>query len=208
MPYPEKKCLIITGGEFSPFAEEKTDPDLVIACDRGWQHAEKLGIAYDIAIGDFDSAPAPGGDIPVITHPVKKDDTDTMLAARYALEHDYKDITIGCAFGGRLDHALANIQTASFIVSNGGTAALYGNDTFAYAFTKALRSFPRREGYSFSVFSLSDRCTGVSIQGALYECDDIELTSSFPLGVSNGWRLDEIKLSVNEGIILVVESRL
>lgn len=207
MPCPEKKCLIITGGDFSPPTDE-TGHDFVIACDRGWQHAEKLGIPYDIAIGDFDSAPAPSGDIPVITHPVKKDDTDTMLAARYALEHGYKDITICCAFGGRADHAMANIQTASFIVSNGGSAALYGNDTFAYVFTDTLRSFPIREGCSFSVFSLSDRCTGVSIHGALYECDDIELTAAFPLGVSNGWRLSEIEVSVKEGILLVIESRL
>ncbi len=167
-----------------------------------------MGLVPDIVIGDFDSSPVPEGKLKTELYPKEKDDTDTMLAARRALKLGYRDITICCAFGGRADHALANIQTASFIVSAGGEAALFGRDTFAYAFTGKKREFPRMGGFSFSVFSLSDKCTGVSIRGSCYDCEDTDLTRSFPLGVSNDWRRDTIEICVKKGILLVVESRL
>ena len=208
MLFPDRKCLIISGGELSPLPETEKAPDYVIACDIGWQHAEKLHITPDIVIGDFDSSPLPDNALPTKTYPKEKDDTDTMLAARYALDLGYRDITICCAFGKRADHALGNIQTASFIVSNGGEAALIGRDTYAYAFTDTKRVFPRLVEYSFSVLALSDRCCGVNISGSLYDCEETDFTNSFPLGISNGWRKDTIEVSVRSGILLVVESRL
>ena len=208
MQYPDGKCLIISGGEFSPLPAEESSPDYVIACDAGWQHAKKLRITPDIVIGDFDSSPLPDTALPVKTYPEAKDDTDTMLGARHALSLGFKDITICCAFGGRADHSLGNIQTASFIVSNGGEACLIGRDTYAFAFTEKKRAFPRLEESSFSVFSLSDKCSGVSISGSLYDCEAAGFTSSFPLGVSNGWKKDKIEVSVASGILLVMESRL
>ena len=208
MRYHERKCLIISGGEFSPLPETELSPDYVIACDIGWQHAGKLNLTPDIVIGDFDSSPLPDAALPVKLYPKEKDDTDTMLAARHALSLGFKDITICCAFGGRADHALANIQTAAFIVSNGGEAGLIGINTRAIAFTRAKKVFPRPGEYSFSVFSLSDKCTGVSIRGSLYDCEDISFTNSFPLGVSNGWKKDTIEVSVDSGILLVIQSRL
>ena len=207
MPCPEKKCLIITGGDFSPPADE-TGHDFVIACDRGWQHAKKLGIPYDIAIGDFDSAPAPAGDIPVITHPVKKDDTDTMYAVRTALEKRCRKIAIACAFGGRLDHTLANLQSAAYVVSHDGECHLVGEDTEAFVFPASRKTFPRREGWSLSLFALSDVCTGVTIEGTKFDCEGVTMTNAFPLGVSNVWTSDEAVVSVESGIMMAVQSRL
>lgn len=208
MQHPERKCLIISGGEYTPLPDHKEAYSYIIACDKGWQHASRMKLVPDIVIGDFDSSPVPEGRLPIKTYPKEKDDTDTMLAARHALELGYKDITICCAFGGRIDHALGNIQAAAFIVSNGGEAALMGNDTFAYAFNGKKRVFPRLGEYSFSVFALSDKCTGVSILGSLYDCEDTDFTNCFPLGVSNGWKNDTIEICAGSGILLVVESRL
>ena len=77
------KALIISGGDYSPIPDLSCD--YVIACDRGYLHAEKMGIRPDLILGDFDSAPVPDGKIQVEQYPVRKDDTDTMLAVKKAL---------------------------------------------------------------------------------------------------------------------------
>ena len=201
-------CLIVSGGEFAPLPEDLRRPAFVIACDRGWQYARRLGLSPDLTVGDFDSAPPPETGAPVERVPTRKDDTDTMLAARRALEKGFRDIAVCCAFGGRLDHTLANLQTAAWLVSHGARVRLTGTDTDALAFSGGTAEFPRRDGWSLSVFALTDACDGVSIRGTKYECESAALTSAFPLGVSNVWAEEEAVISVKSGILLVMQSRL
>ncbi len=201
-------CLIITGGEYAVIPDDIRNADYVIACDRGWQYAQQMGIKPDLIIGDFDSSPLPETDIPILQFPSHKDDTDTMLAAREALKRGYKNIAICCAFGARLDHAMANIQTAAFLVSNGAKVRLSGKDTEARVFTKGDLSIPQMTSYSLSLFSISDKCEGVCIKNAEYECSDITLTNAFPLGVSNKWTSGDVNISVREGILMVLCSRI
>ncbi|MBR6257518.1 MAG: thiamine diphosphokinase [Lachnospiraceae bacterium] len=201
-------CLLISGGEYADIPEDIKNADFVIACDRGWQHAVRMGIRPDLIMGDFDSAPAPDTDIPVMHFPSHKDDTDTMIAAREALSRGYKNVAVCCAFGARLDHTIANIQTAAFLVSNGAEVRLYGKDTEAYVFTKGSVILPVKPGYSLSLFSLSDKCEGIYIKGTEYECDDVTLSNTYPLGVSNEWASGEAHISVGSGILMVLCSAL
>ena len=197
-------CLIITGGEYAIIPDDIRNADYVIACDRGWQYARQMGIKPDLIIGDFDSSPRPETDIPILQFPSHKDDTDTMLAAREALKLGFKNIAICCAFGARLDHTMANIQTASFLVSNGAMVRLSGKETEAYVFTQGVFSIPPMPAHSLSLFSISDQCEGVCIQNAEYECNDITLTNAFPLGVSNKWTSGSVNISVKKGILMVL----
>ena len=201
-------CVVISGGEYCDLPAELRGPDYVIACDRGWQYATRMGLRPDWIVGDFDSAPLPVTDVPVTQVPTRKDDTDTMLAARRALELGYRDLALVCAFGGRLDHTLANLQTAAWLVARGARVRLIGEDTDALAFTGGTERIPRRDGYSLSVFALSDRCAGVTIRGTKYECENETLTNAFPLGVSNVWASDAAEISVESGTLLVLQSRL
>ena len=199
-------CLLVSGGDLSELPGELSKASFVIACDLGWQHAEKLGLRPDLIVGDFDSSEPPAANVPVERAPRMKDDTDTMIASRRALEMGFRDIAICCAFGGRLDHTLANLQTAAFLASHGARVRLTGKDNDALVFGNRTERVPRRAGWSLSVFSMSDQCVGVTIRGTKYECEDITLTNAFPLGVSNEWVSDEAEISVSEGIILVLQS--
>lgn len=201
-------CVIISGGEYCALPDGTPKADYLIACDRGWQYAREMNLIPDLIVGDFDSSPQPVTDIPIERVPTRKDDTDTMLAVRRALERGYRNVLIACTFGGRMDHAYANLQTAAFLVSHGASARLVGVDTDALAFTGGTQRFSRRDGWSLSVFSLSDHCTGVSIHGTKYECDNVSLTNTFPLGVSNTWAADEAVISVQSGILLVLQAKL
>ena len=199
-------ALIISGGDYAPVSGR--DYGFVVACDRGWLHAQRMGIRPGLILGDFDSAPVPEGDIPVEIHPRQKDDTDTMLAMKKTLAQDCGEITVACAFGGRLDHTLANIQTAAWLAERGMTVRLAGADAEAAVFPSGTLRFPRREGRSLSLFSLSDRCEGVRIRGTKYEGQGLTLTNAIPLGVSNVWTTEEAEITVKTGILLVMQSGL
>lgn len=204
----DELCLIISGGDFCPLPEELRGAARVIACDRGYTYAERLGLVPDLIMGDFDSSPLPVSGIPAERFPTRKDDTDTMLAVRRAMAEGLRNIAVCCAFGGRLDHTLANIQTAAFIAAEGGRARLIGADSELVAFSGGTERIPRREGRSLSVFSLSDRCEGVTIRGTKYDCREIALTNCIPLGISNVWTSETAEITVRSGILAVLQSAL
>ncbi len=202
------KCMIISGGEFAPLPKPDENT-FVIACDRGYAYAQRCGIRPDLLVSDFDSysgAVDPG--IPLRRFPSEKDDTDTMLAIRAAIEEGFTEAVLYCALGGRLDHTLANLQSLSFALSHGLKLRIVTDDSEVRLLQNGSLRLPRREGFSLSVFSYSDCCRGVSLRGTKYELRDAVLLNSFPLGVSNEWAADTAVISVADGTLLIVQSRL
>ena len=203
-------CLIISGGDYHGLPEElqTISPACIIACDRGWQHAERMGLTPDLVVGDFDSAPPPSH-LPWERVPTRKDDTDTMLAVKEALKRGYRHLALLCAFGGRFDHSLANIQAGAYAARRGAAACLYGADTRGLVSAgPAVHQLPRRDGWSLSLFSLSERCGGLSLKGTKYDGKNLCLDSSFPLGVSNVWTEDQAEIAFESGMLLILESQL
>ena len=203
-----KRCVIISGGEYSPI-EGLSPADFVIACDKGYTYAKRCGVVPDLVVSDFDSY---GGQIdpgiPVKRFQSEKDDTDTMIAIRYAVEYGFEEVLLLCALGRRLDHALANLQALAFAQAHGLCASILAEDTFVTTLRNGSLRIPRREGWSLSVFAVTDRCTGVNVSGAKYPLRDAEVTNRFPFGVSNEWVDDTAEISAAEGILLIVLSKL
>ena len=205
------KCLIISGGEYCE-AFEELNYDYIIACDKGIEYACKMGIIPHLIMGDFDSfkgqIPSAYSSIPIERFIPHKDDTDTMLAIKKALELGYKDITLTCALGGRLDHTYANLQSLAFIAANGGAGRLYSDRERILTFTGGKLILPRLEGFSLSLFAFSNTCDGLSVQGTEYEVTNISLSNTFPLGISNEWKADRAVITMEKGLLLVIESRM
>ncbi len=202
-----KKCVILAGGEFYP-AEDLSSEDFLIACDRGLVYAARCGLRPQLIIGDFDSysGPLPEG-VPVERHPVMKDDTDTMLAARRAVELGYEELEILWGLGGRLDHSLANIQTLVFAACRGLKTRMRDERTELTVITGGRLTLPRREGWALSLFSLGDECRGLSLRGTKYPLENARLTNRFPLGVSNDWAAGEAEIQLKSGLLLVVQAK-
>ena len=200
-----EKCVIITGGDFHPVQGVRPG-DTLIACDRGYAHALASGLRPDLVIGDFDSyAGSVDAGIPVRRLPFEKDDTDTMSAVRWACAEGFEELELHCALGGRLDHTLANLQALVFAAQRGLRASIQSPDTVIRALHGGTLRIPRREGFSLSVFSVTDSCR-VSIRGAKYALENALLTNAFPLGVSNEWAAPETEISAEDGTLLIVES--
>ena len=125
----QNRCVVISGGDFSPVPGISPD-DFVIACDRGYVYCERLGLRPDLIISDFDSYTGPvDSEIPLNRFVSEKDDTDTMLAVRYAVEHGFHELLLCCALGGRLDHLIANLQSLVYAQKHGLPAVLLSEDT-------------------------------------------------------------------------------
>ena len=203
-----KPCLIISGGQLSLFSVPEGGA-FVIACDRGYDYARRCGITPDLVVSDFDSSQtAVEAGVPVRRLPTEKDDTDTMSALRFALEHGFREIHLVCALGGRLDHLIANLQSALLAALRGAQVQIHAADTEICTLRNGSMTLPRREGFSLSLFAAEDRCRGVCVSGVKYPLTDAELTCSFPLGVSNEWAAPAAEVSVEEGTLLIVQSRM
>lgn len=62
---------------------------------------------------------------------------------------------------------------------------------------------PELNGY-ISVFSMSEKAEGVSIQGLKYTLENGTLTNDYPLGVSNEFIGRTARIAVESGTLLVV----
>lgn len=200
-----KLCAIISGGDFSPLSGIENS-DFVIACDKGLEYALKSGVKPDLFVGDGDSFSGKvPPDIKKLPLPCKKDDTDTLAAVRYALKSGFRDITLYCALGGRLDHTVANIQSAAFAAENGAFVRFCDEKNTLYVTGPRRITLNKRKGCSLSLFSLGDRLCGVTVSGAEYPLENARLTNVFPVGVSNEWK-DDVEISFSEGTMLIVLS--
>lgn len=205
-----KICHIFAGGELGGVTRELRvlREGFVICADCGLRHAEKLGIEPDVVIGDFDSY---SGEIPqtaeVIRTVPEKDDTDTLMALKTAIERGYRQIYLYGALGGaRFDHAVANIQTMIYAREHGAELVLIGNETVSLQ-GAGERIYPRSrsDGY-FSVFAVTESVRIAYMRGVKYPLEDYEMKQSFPIGVSNEITDEAACLCIESGLALVIQT--
>lgn len=204
-----KKCYIFAGSPDARCSGVEFDRNRYVICaDGGYSLAKRLGIMPDVIIGDFDTYREKlPSDCEIIRHPPEKDDTDTMLAVKLALDRGYKNIVICGAIGGRLDHTFANIQTLRYIMKHGGNGELAGDGSFATMQGPGVKVYSRINGYYFSLFSYTEECSGITATGFKYPLKDAVLKNSFPLGISNMVTGKAGVISLEKGILLVIFSK-
>ena len=215
----EPKCIIISAGKFTPLDIKINEGDFVIACDAGFMYAQQLGILPDLIVGDFDSAAeadpavlrgireiAEHDPARIIKLDVRKDDTDTIKAVKIGLSKGYQKFYLYGALGGRrFDHSFANIQTLTFIKHNGGRGYIFDQDRMIMIAENETIKFNRGNTGYLSVFSLTEKSRGVTLKGLMYNLENGELTSDFPLGVSNEFIIDEeAEVTVTDGTLLII----
>ena len=201
-----RECVIFCAAECDGLARPIGPESFVIAADGGLRHTEKLGIAPDAVLGDFDSLGfCPEG---ANVFPVEKDDTDAMLAVRLGLRQGCGEFLLyGSLDGPRLDHTVANFQTLQFLADHGAVGYLIGNTTMATVVKNGKITFPAGLSGTISVFCMGPDAVGVTEKGLFYGLENGTLTSGFPLGVSNHFTGEEVTISVKNGSLLVLWER-
>ena len=198
--------MIFCAAEYDGRPVQVEPEDLLIAADGGVRHLEKLGIAPDVKLGDFDSlgyVPRDG-----VVFPVGKDDTDAMLAVRLGLERGYREFVIyGGLDGPRLDHTVANFQTLQYLADRSARGFLVGKDSIVTVIKNGTLEFAAADEGLMSVFCMGADAEGVCIEGLQYALEDGMLTAGFPLGVSNHFVGKPAAVRVARGSLLLIWDR-
>ncbi len=204
------RCIIFAAGamEITPLLPQTFSPDdYIIAADAGVHNAAALAVTPHLVMGDMDSlekSEVPAG---AILFPVRKDDTDLMLAVKKGIELGCRSFLIYGALGGRLDHTYAAFQTLSYLLEHGAAGILVDGRQWVTMLQNTSLVLPA--GYRHvSIFSYTEKCRGISLKGLSYPLEDAEPDQNFPLGVSNAAIEDPAIISVREGKLLVILSDL
>ncbi len=186
------------------------EPDLVICADGGIRHAEPLGLRPGLILGDFDSADltmltalqAEG--IPVQRVPVEKDQTDTQLALNEAVRRGAAEILLVGGAGSRLDHTLANLlllpgYTVPITMADGKNVARL----LRPGMEMAVHGQP---GDYLSLLPLTPVAAGVTVSGVKWPLAQATLRWGESLGVSNQLAGSRAAVSVDDGLLLVIQA--
>ena len=199
-----ENCFIFGAGKDTGLVCRPGPGDYVIAADGGYLACRRAGIVPDLLVGDFDSMAEPADFPNILRLPVEKDDTDTFLAAKYAMERGCRTFHIYGGTGGRLDHTLANLQLLVWLSQRGAGGYLY-DEGFTYtAVTNGAITIPQGPEWGLlSVFCMGPDAKGVYESGVQYPLEDAVLTAGFPLGVSNHIIAPQARISVREGSLVI-----
>lgn len=199
-----QKCYIVGAGECFGLDFSKDEGDYIIAADAGYRYLMEAGKVPDMVVGDFDTLKYLPEHPNVVQLPCEKDVTDTWEAVTRGLDKGYKEFHIYGCTGGRIEHTIANIQLLARIAEEGGSGYLYDEKSILTVIKDSEIAFDESFTGYISVFSLSEKSSGVTIEGLKYETVNVELSNSFPLGVSNEFTGKASKISVDEGCLLIV----
>lgn len=213
------KTVIISGGslnhEFATAFLKKEKPDYLLIADRGMQFCYEQGITPDYVMGDFDSSDAKivsyyrnCEGVQIIEFQPEKDDTDMEIAIKKAIELGSDKILILGAFGGRMDHCLANIHLLKMTLDAGVETHLVDEQNDICLITgKCELEKESQYGKYVSFLPFTDRVTGITLQGFKYPLEDYTMDKGTSLGVSNEIQEDICKISFENGIMVMIQSR-
>lgn len=207
-------CLIITGGSIdldAAFAYLKDIKyDYLIAADHGMDACRALKLIPSLIMGDFDSASNVEyfrkiEGIKWEKFPSHKNETDTELALRKAVELGNDEITILGAFGTRMDHTLSNIylldqaKDAKCVLVDGHNRV---------RMVQKEETFLKSEGFGkyISFLPFAGAVTHLYLQGFAYELEDFYLPASCIRGISNEYDKETAKVWFDTGKLLCIES--
>ena len=177
----------------------------IIAADGGYAHLQAAGVRPDLVVGDFDSLGFVPDGIPVVHHPIEKDDTDAMLAIKEGFARGYRIfILYGCMGGDRPEHTIANYQALAYIASQGGMGFMVSDNIVVTAIRNSKLMFDVHESGDISVFCMGADAEGVNIKGMHYQLTNATLTADMPLGVSNHFEGKASFVAVKSGTLHIL----
>ena len=205
-----KRCVILCGGDIICYeaASARIKPgDFILCADSGYRHCAPLRIKPDLLVGDFDSIGDMPEDVEILRYQTEKDYTDTALAAEWATLRGYSSILfMGATGGARIEHSLANIQTAAACATTCEVSLYDGYSDIKVIHTKTPINYTitSQEGYYFSLLAVSEQCEDVTITGGKYPLNNYTLRYNEARAISNEFCGKSVNISFARGTLLVV----
>ncbi|MGQ9492566.1 MAG: thiamine diphosphokinase [Anaerolineae bacterium] len=184
--------------------------DWIVAADGGAVIALQLGLVPRVVVGDLDSLPFEvRGQLEehgceFVSHPARKDETDTELAIRYALEQGADEIVLLAATGDRLDHTLANVFLLGMPQLKGKQAKIITRNTEVWLLRGGeeleIRGQP---GDIVTLLPFGQDAMGIHSNGLEWALHDDTLHFGPARGVSNVMTAETARVSLREGLLVV-----
>ena len=213
---PVKTALIVSGGGAPhPKVLDEVGPwDFAVAADSGLDEAHALGLAVDLAVGDFDSASATAiaraceAGTRLERHPREKDSTDLEIAIVAARELGAGRIVIVGPSGGRFDHLIAG----TLLLGAERHAGLAIQAWLGEAWVGVIHgggaapsvSFGGVVGEYVTLLAINGVAHGVSTTGLRYGLQRAALIPGSSLGVSNELSAPHASVEVETGTVMVI----
>lgn len=206
------KCVITGGGNIPSkevFLKAIKDADYFIAADKGAEIYYKYDVKPDLIMGDFDSLDKDVAnkfkEIDTIRFLPEKDDTDSLISLKKAIELGYDDIILLGMTGTRLDHTFANIGMLKTCLKLNVKGTIIDDTNIIKAFDKSFQ-LEGDKGRYFSLFAFSEVVENLSIRNAKYEASNHDLYLGDGIGVSNEFIGQKVNVSFDNGIIIAMIS--
>ncbi|MBC7233333.1 MAG: thiamine diphosphokinase [Chloroflexi bacterium] len=184
--------------------------DLVIAADGGTVIALQLGLEPQAVVGDLDSLPLEvrreleERGCQFLHYPARKDETDTELAIRYALEQGAEEIVLLAATGDRLDHTLANVFLLGMPQLRGKKACILTGRTEVWLLRGGEElTIQGQPGAIVTLLPVGQDAVGIHSSGLEWALRDDTLRFGLARGVSNVMTAEKAQVSLRAGLLLV-----
>lgn len=213
-----RKCLIVTGGTIDiAFARDFLQDrvyDRVIAVDAGLSVLHHLHLMPDEVVGDLDTADPKLvqeyqalPEVAFEVHQPEKDETDTELALLTAAKAGCDQVDILGALGGRMDHAIGNIQLLYQFFRQGMEISIYDARNRIYLI-EGRKKFCKTELYGtyLSFLPLTETVEGMTLRGFKYPLNHRTIQLGTSLCISNELNKEEGVLELERGVVICVES--
>lgn len=202
---------ILTNGEYGDyrFCDKIKNYDYIICADNGIKHARALQIIPDYILGDFDSANEEDrlyfDKVETCKVAAMKDETDTELAVEKALDLGGTQIDILGGLGSRIDHSLANIHLLYRGLKCGVPMRLMNGHNTVYLIDHEI-TLEGKPKDIVSLLPLTMEVKGVSTEGLVYGLQSDSFHLGKPYGVSNVMTGTRFKVTLDEGLLLVIKA--
>lgn len=205
------KVIIICGGKapsMELLQEEIKDNTIVICADSGANYLINYKITPHYLVGDFDSINPETleyfktKNVIIETYPVEKDDTDSELALKKALELGATEVVfLGC-IGSRIDHVYGNIGLLKRCLDAQVKASIKDEHNNIFLIDKSTNLFGDF-GQIFSLQGYNGEIKNLNIRGAKYPLYNYNLEVGDPITISNMFLNEAVEIQFDTGIIIV-----
>ena len=186
-----RRCVIVGGAEIRTYDRVRQyfrPDDFFIYCDCGLRHQKALGAEPDL-----------------IVVPVKKDDTDTVFAAKEAMRRGFDEFLLVGVSGGRLDHTLVNVYLLVMLREQGKRALLVDDYSEMELVGAEKVEIPERFPF-YSLVNITGTARGITETGCKFPLDNGEIHCGYQYGTSNEVLPGQTAVvSVKEGLLLLIK---
>ncbi|MCD5322638.1 MULTISPECIES: thiamine diphosphokinase [Pontibacillus] len=212
-----KGIAIVGGGpgEHIPALHRYKEEELTwIGADRGAITLVNEGISPDYAVGDFDSVSKEEleeikhSSKEFTKHPAEKDETDLEIAVRKALSLEAEVIYFFGVTGGRLDHALTNLQILAPLENQGIKGVVIDKGNWVECKSPGRHEVFNDPDYpNISFIPFTPEVRGLTLGGFYYPLENAYVPWGSTLCVSNKLISEKGTFSFEHGILLLIKSR-